>query len=316
MTEVQVDTLAGMTHHFGGHSKGNFASLENKGIESNPKVAALQGLEKMKCVHEYGVPQVILPPQDRPHFNTLHHLGIDLENTHSVDDIYNTSPQLLIKLCSSAFIWTANAATAFPSSDTYDQKVHFHIANLSSQLHRNIEAQDRYQLFKTIFSNTSHFRVYPPQQSQELRDEGAANHTRLSKGLHLFVYGDENGQMPHLNDIPRRQSKVSQEVMALSSKLNSNNTLYLQQSDAALKAGVFHNDVAAVGFENHYICHESAYRGGFCDIDDISKAYQELNDEPLNLITVSEPELSMNLAVKSYLLTLSGLNQKMERSSF
>ena len=46
--EVNFDGLVGPTHNYAGLSYGNVASMKNKLSVSNPRAAALQGLEKMK----------------------------------------------------------------------------------------------------------------------------------------------------------------------------------------------------------------------------------------------------------------------------
>ena len=75
LIEVQVDRLVGPTHHFGGLGVGNLASQEHSGQLSNPAAAALQGLDKMRLVASFGVPQIIIPPQGRPDFQFLRTLG-------------------------------------------------------------------------------------------------------------------------------------------------------------------------------------------------------------------------------------------------
>lgn len=44
--EVNFDGLVGLTHHYAGLSFGNVASTSNQNMESNPKLAAQQGLLK------------------------------------------------------------------------------------------------------------------------------------------------------------------------------------------------------------------------------------------------------------------------------
>jgi len=44
--EVNFDGLIGPTHHYGGLASGNLASSRNALRKSNPREAALQGLEK------------------------------------------------------------------------------------------------------------------------------------------------------------------------------------------------------------------------------------------------------------------------------
>ena len=159
---------------------------------------------------------------------SLNKLGFKGKLQEQLEIIYKTSTETLAKLSSSAFIWTANAATIFPSCDTNNGKVHFHIANLNSHFHRTIEAEDRYHLFKTIFSDPHHFEHHPPLSSTEFRDEGAANHTRLEGGYHLFVFGDPTGTTPGFEGIPRRQCLESQRMMSMKSGLDEHHILYLQ----------------------------------------------------------------------------------------
>ena len=48
--EFNFDGLVGPTHNYSGLSFGNIASQINQGAVANPKLAALQGLEKMKAL--------------------------------------------------------------------------------------------------------------------------------------------------------------------------------------------------------------------------------------------------------------------------
>ena len=48
--ELNFDGLIGPTHNYSGLSEGNIASFKNSNKTSNPKRAALQGLEKMKLL--------------------------------------------------------------------------------------------------------------------------------------------------------------------------------------------------------------------------------------------------------------------------
>ena len=54
--ELQLDGLVGPTHHFGGLSFGNRASMRHAGWQSRPRQAARQGLAKMRQVCALGVP--------------------------------------------------------------------------------------------------------------------------------------------------------------------------------------------------------------------------------------------------------------------
>ena len=61
--EVNYDGLVGPTHNYAGLSFGNVASLANAKASSSPKDAALQGLKKMKALHDMGMKQGVLAPQ-------------------------------------------------------------------------------------------------------------------------------------------------------------------------------------------------------------------------------------------------------------
>src|SRR4051794_41421658 len=73
--EVNFDGIVGPTHNYAGLSFGNVASQAHGGSVSHPREAALQGLAKMKFLHDLGVRQAVLPPQPRPDLGTLRRLG-------------------------------------------------------------------------------------------------------------------------------------------------------------------------------------------------------------------------------------------------
>ncbi|WP_213976190.1 N-succinylarginine dihydrolase, partial [Serratia marcescens] len=73
--EVNFDGLVGPTHHYAGLSFGNEASTQHQNSVSNPKLAAKQGLLKMKALADLGFQQGVLPPQERPHLPMLRRLG-------------------------------------------------------------------------------------------------------------------------------------------------------------------------------------------------------------------------------------------------
>ena len=53
--EVNFDGLVGLTHHYAGLSFGNEASTKHRFQVSNPKLAAKQGLLKMKALSDIGL---------------------------------------------------------------------------------------------------------------------------------------------------------------------------------------------------------------------------------------------------------------------
>ena len=57
--EVNFDGLVGLTHHYAGLSFGNEASTKHRFQVSNPRLAAKQGLLKMKALADAGFPQAV-----------------------------------------------------------------------------------------------------------------------------------------------------------------------------------------------------------------------------------------------------------------
>src|ERR1700677_4448317 len=74
-TENNFDAIPGPTHNYAGLAPGNLASMAHSNQRSNPRQAALQGLEKMKFLCDLGISQAVLPPHERPDVFTLRRLG-------------------------------------------------------------------------------------------------------------------------------------------------------------------------------------------------------------------------------------------------
>ncbi len=286
MIEINIDTLPGPTHAFSGIAHGNIPSFTSKGMPSNPKQAALQCLEKMKYLMDLGIPQVVLPPQFKPNKAFLK----TLTGSTSLRQIKRLDPKIQSALFSSANMWTANAATVSPSCDSPDGKVHITPANLASHLHRFIDVPGTVALLKKLFGNTKHFVVHEPlPPTLELHDEGAANHTRFSNGLHLFVYGREELKPITKRFFPRQPKLASQQIAA---RHGLTNVLFAQQNPKAIDAGVFHNDVISTGHEDLFLVHEMAFVNQ-------QELLTQLKD--IQIIEITDEELPLKEAVATYL---------------
>src|SRR5262249_7116560 len=128
-SEYNFDGLVGPTHNYAGLSPGNVASTTHGGTESYPRDAALQGLEKMRFVAGLGVGRAVLPPQPRPSITTLRRLGFIGTDEEVLARAGKEAEQLLRLVSSASAMWTANAATHAPSSDTSDGRMHMTPAN-------------------------------------------------------------------------------------------------------------------------------------------------------------------------------------------
>src|SRR5690606_9827692 len=92
--EVNFDGLVGPTHNYAGLGHGNVASQANKRRASNPRQAALQGLEKMGRVAAMGVAQAVVPPQNRPDLDWLRRLGFSGQDQTVVEKTAKADPVL------------------------------------------------------------------------------------------------------------------------------------------------------------------------------------------------------------------------------
>ena len=137
--EVNFDGLVGPTHNYAGLSFGNLASTRHEQQVSSPRKAALQGLQKMKVVHDLGIPQAVLPPLKRPHIGLLRQSGFRGTDRQVIEAAWRDDRALLAASYSASNMWTANSATVSPAADCADGKLHLTPANLLSGLHRSIE---------------------------------------------------------------------------------------------------------------------------------------------------------------------------------
>lgn len=305
--EANFDGLVGPTHNYAGLSRGNIASRANRGKESNPRAAALQGLEKMRRLAEAGVAQALLPPQDRPDLVWLRKLGFTGDDAAVLYKAAKEEPALLAAAWSASSMWTANAATVSPASDSADGRVHITTANLPSQAHRSLEVGRTASMLKHVFPPGAHFAHHDPLPAGRVfGDEGAANHIRLAPrhgqaGLQVFVYGGRADEGPETRKYPARQSAEASRAVARRHLVDAGRAVFLQQSPKAIDAGVFHNDVISVGNEGFLFCHEAAFRDQKAALREIKRKYAALGQGNLRVTEVKAKQVKLPEAVATYL---------------
>jgi succinylarginine dihydrolase len=303
--EFNFDGLVGPTHNYAGLAPGNLASQQNRARTSNPRAAAHQGLDKMRRLAGLGVPQAVLPPQPRPHVALLRRLGFTGNDAAVLRRAQRHAPHLLAAAGSSSSMWTANAATVCPSADAEDGRVHFTPANLATALHRAAEADTTAAILRAIFSDPQHFAHHDPlPASADFGDEGAANHTRFctdfdQPGLQLFIYGSEGhpADRSRPTRYPARQTRPASEAVARLHRLPPGRVVFAPQSPAAIDAGVFHNDVIAVGHRDVLLCHDRA----FADQAAVLDRLRDASGGRLRIAEVASDRLSLADAVSTYL---------------
>ncbi len=304
--EVNFDGIVGPTHNYSGLSYGNVASMENAKKSSNPKEAALQGLQKMKFLHDKGLKQAVLPPHERPNIPFLKTLGFQGRDSDIIQQAAAHDLDLYYGCCSASAMWAANAATISPSCDSLDQHLHFTPANLASTFHRSLEADFTAQLLKTIFREPIFFSHHAPLRF--LADEGAANHTRFARsfgdpGIQLFVFGRygvrTNSFLPEV--YPARQTFEASNAVARLHRLYPNRAIFAQQNPDAIDSGVFHNDVIAVGNLNVFLYHTEAFLNTEELVKEIRAKAEQFCDMQMIFVPITSEMLPLKAAVDSYL---------------
>ncbi len=307
--EVNFDGLIGPTHNYAGLSLGNLASTKNSKTPSNPKEAALQGLEKMWTLAKLGVKQGVLPPHHRPDMATLRSLGFHGNDLQVLSQAQKTAPHLLASCCSASSMWAANMATISPSADSADEHVHFTAANLSNRFHRSLETPTSSRILQALFSNPHHFTHHAPlPNGQNFGDEGAANHTRFyhhphEKGIQLFVFGryalQTNTSLSQ--KFPARQTYEASAAIARLHQLDPERTIFTQQNPDMIDAGIFHNDVISTGYQNIFLYHENAFVNTPKTIEEIRTKFLKTCNREMVFIEAKEKELPLPDLIRSYL---------------
>jgi succinylarginine dihydrolase len=126
-------------------------------------------------------------------------------------------------------------------------------------------------------------------------DEGAANHMRVASrhdapGVEILVYGVSGGAFP------ARQHVEASKAIARLHALDPQRTVFAEQSEEAIAAGAFHNDVVAVANERVLFAHEQA----FADKQPILDACDE-NVPGFEYVEVAAADVPLEEAIRSYL---------------
>ncbi|OAO00420.1 succinylarginine dihydrolase [Sphingomonadales bacterium EhC05] len=283
LVEINFDGIIGPSHNYAGLSIGNIASSTHAGETAYPREAALQGIAKMRHNLELGLAQGFFMPLDRPNGTWLEALGTDPAHAPR---------NLLANAMSASSMWAANAATVSPMPDTIDGRCHLTVANLQTMPHRSHEWTGTLAQLRLAFADETRFAVHAPVPAP-FGDEGAANHMRIcashdSPGVELFIYGVSGGPFP-----ARQHIEASMAVARLN---EAQSVIFAQQSEQAIAAGAFHNDVVAVANEHVLFTHEQAF-------ENPTSFYADLRDQvpEVEIVEVPADRVSLADAIKSYL---------------
>jgi succinylarginine dihydrolase len=285
LREINFDGIVGPSHNYAGLSLGNLASTRHAGQVSEPRRAALEGIDKMRANLALGLSQGMFLPHPRPNRAWLAELGADIEHAE---------PALAANAMSASAMWAANAATVSPAPDTEDGKCHLAVANLRTMPHRSHEWPAALAQLQVAFADGRHFEVHGPIPPA-FGDEGAANHMRLSAahgepGIEIFVYGVSGGAFP------ARQHIEASKAIARRHGLDPERTIFAEQSEDAIAAGAFHNDVVAVANERVLFAHEKAFADKAALVESCERLVPGFE-----YVEVAEADVPISDAVRSYL---------------
>ncbi|MEM8919643.1 MAG: N-succinylarginine dihydrolase [Pseudomonadota bacterium] len=285
LVEINFDGVIGPSHNYAGLSLGNIASATNAGDKSFPREAALQGLAKMRHNIDLGLAQGFFMPSWRPNEHWLMSLGTSIEHAE---------PAILAAAYSASSMWAANAATVSPAPDTLDGKCHIMAANLMTMPHRSHEHFDTLRQLHTAFAEKRAFAVHNIVPAP-FGDEGAANHMRMCRshgdpGIEVFVYGKSGGRFP------ARQHIEASKAVARRNAIDPDRIVFAQQSEVAIAAGAFHNDVVAVANERVLFAHEQAF-------EQPDQLYREIREKlpEAEILIVPANRVTLEDAITSYL---------------
>jgi len=293
IVEINFDGIVGPGHNHAGLSPGNVASQAHHGETSYPREAALQGTAKMRHTMSLGLAQGFLLPHPRPANAWLAELGTSAGEAPD---------HLRAAAFSASAMWAANAATVSPAADTGDGRCHLSVANLRTMPHRSHEAGYTERQLRIAFSDARHFAVHAAVPGT-YGDEGAANHMRLAPahdapGVEIFVHGRSGG------GLPVRQHEEAGRAIARRHGLDPARTLFFTQSEAAIAAGAFHNDVVAVANRQVLFVHQQAFEDQAACLDTLRACVADVE-----VIEVPAAEISLEDAVASYLFNAQLVDQ-------
>jgi succinylarginine dihydrolase len=282
--EINFDGIVGPSHNYSGLSLGNLAATRHAGEVSQPRAAALQGIDKMRANIGLGLAQGLFVPQPRPARNWLTELGTTIESAEH---------HIAANAMSASAMWAANAATVSPAPDAADGRCHLTVANLKTMPHRSHEWPATLAQLRLAFTS-ERFAVHGPVPPA-FGDEGAANHMRLAPahgeaGIEVFVYGVSGGPFP------ARQNLEASKAIARLHRLDPARTIFAAQSEEAIAAGAFHNDVVAVANGPVLFAHEKAFAERDHLVNELSAKLSGFE-----LVEVPDAEVSLADAIRSYL---------------
>ena len=265
--EVNFDAIPGPTHNYSGLAFGNLAAERNAELVSNPREAALQGLAKMRALAARGYAQAVLPPHERPALWALRDLGFAGDDADVLRRAAVEAPRLLAACSSAAAMWAANAATVSASARHRRSPRALHGGEPRGELPSLARGgDDDARAARDLRGCEPVRRARPAAVRAATRRRGrgepyAVRRERRAGGRRALRVRPARvrRRARRRRRYPARQTFEASAAIARRHGLDASRTVFAQQNPAAIDAGVFHNDVIAVGSGALLFCHEHAY---------------------------------------------------------
>ena len=207
----------------------------------------------MKALADRGYPQAVLPPHERPIWPRCARSASSARRRGIARAARDAPP--LLAACSS--LPRCGSPTPPPSARRPTPPTVACISRPPTSprnFHRSLEAPTTTRVLRAIFADDARFAVHDPlPAAAQFGDEGAANHTRfLDAARPVSSSSSTAGRLRYAAHSPSRFPGASDARSVggdrATARLGTRRVvLFAQQNPAVIDAGVFHNDVIAVG---------------------------------------------------------------------
>ena len=288
LVEINFDGIVGPSHNYAGLSLGNLAATRNAGQRRHPRAAALQGIAKMRAQSRArpGAGHLPAARRARP--------GLAGRARHRRSR--RRPRRLRAAALSASAMWAANAATVSPAPDTADGRCHLTVANLRTMPHRSHEWPATLAQLRLAFADRAHFAVHAPVPATVRRRGRGQSYAALRRATTRRASRSSSMASAAAPSRPASISKRRAPSRGCTGSIRRA-PCSSQQSEEAIAAGAFHNDVVAVANEHVLFAHEQA----FADKARLLRGRCSALLPEVEIVEVPASVVSLADAVRSYL---------------
>ena len=250
LAEINFDGIVGPSHNYAGPEPGQPRLDPQRAAGLAPARGGAAGhREDARQPRASASPRASSSRTRGPTGGWLAELGATIESAE---------PLLAANAMSASAMWAANAATVSPAPDTADGRCHLTVANLRTMPHRSHEWPHDARAAARRLRGRADFAVHGPVPAGVRRrgrgqPHAAGRRARRAGAGAVRLRPDSGGPFP------ARQHLQASQAIARLHRLDPERTLFVEQSEEAIAAGAFHNDVVAVANGPVLFAHEKAF---------------------------------------------------------